>query len=95
MSDQILKKNKKAVYERCLKFVWYMCWYMTFFGMQTVYIYTEIYGAKGICFCIRQEMTVFDCYTTGIWRPGIRIMTFFLLCYNQKNAFDQHVGYVR
>ncbi len=54
-----------------------MCWYMAFLGMQMVYIRTEIYGANGICFSIRPEMTVFGWYTTGIWRPGIRITTFF------------------
>ncbi len=51
-----------------------------FFGMQMVYIYTEIYGANVICFGIRPEMTVFGWYTTGIWRPGICIMTFICCC---------------
>ncbi len=77
MSDQILKKTEDTVYERCIKFVWYMCWYIAFFGMQTVNIYTEIYGANSICYGIRPEITVFDWYTTGIWCPGICITTFF------------------
>ncbi len=72
-----MKEKNEVVYKRCLKIVWYMCWYMAFFGMQTVYIYTEIYGANGILFGIRPEMTIFGWYTTGIWCPGIRIMTFF------------------
>ncbi len=58
----------------------YMCWYTAFFGMQTVYIYTEIYGANGICFGIRPDMTVYYWYTTGIWCPGICITTFFFCC---------------
>ncbi len=45
--------------------------------MQTVYIYTKIYGANGICFGIRPEMTDFGWYTTGIWCPGICITNFF------------------
>ncbi len=50
---------------------------MAYFGMQTLYIYTEIYGANGVCFGIRPEMTVYDWYTTGIWCPGICITTSF------------------
>ncbi len=57
MSDQILQKSKKMVYERCLKFDRYMCRYKAIFGIQMVYIYTEIYGANIICFGVQPEMT--------------------------------------
>ncbi len=51
-----------------------------FFGILTLHLYTEIYGANGLCFGIQIDMTVFDWYTTGILHPGILIATFFLFC---------------
>ncbi len=30
MSDWILQKDNDKIYEQCMKFYWYMCWYMAF-----------------------------------------------------------------
>ncbi len=70
--------------ERQLNGIWvvYKIWLVYvlvngFFDIQTVYIYTWIYGANSIWFGVWPQMTIFYWYTTSIWHHGIYITIFF------------------